>query len=335
MNQHTVNVLDFGADPKNQKDSTSAFQEAINAKKNQNGGLIVQIPGGEYKIAETLCLPEQVILKGPGTQESTTLDFSDQQEGPGILIQDFGMNAVEGLLINRPKGNGIEVQGTKEGKELFQIFFHLTDVRVKDAGLNGFHLENAWMASFDRCYAEKSGKSGFYFAGFHTSLNLSNCYASHSGDTGFHFNNTVYSNLTSCGSDGNGSYGYFLVNCQAIMINACGAEGNQHSSIGMAAHDGWASSLPDSYSEHTRSIRGIIDGITIQSFYSMDGNVSDDSGFGEYLTLHTDHGRLIRGSSHNHFHIQRTAGRLMVVKRGLNYQNNIDFPIYQGSKIVP
>lgn len=57
-------TTDFGADPSGVRDSTTAFQNALNASSSQRRGL--WIPPGEYKVSTWLQVRDNVTLKGAG-----------------------------------------------------------------------------------------------------------------------------------------------------------------------------------------------------------------------------------------------------------------------------
>lgn len=337
MNYHRVNVLDFGADPGGQKDSTDAFQQAINTIQDWNNGLIVEIPTGYFKLSRTLHLKYRIILKGPGTLYSTNLDFSDQKSGSGIVISGYGQAGIEGLVIKKTAGHGIEVKDSNElGGQ--RTFFYVQDVAVEDAGrignevrnseACGFFVKNASMSNFNRCWSRRAAKFGFFLAGFQASIKLDTCYASQSGDTGIYLNDTIYSSVINCRSTLNGKYGYFLSNCQSIVVSGCGAEDNYYSSIGMAATKDEAQNSSD-------ADRSEIRGVTIQSFFSMRGNISNDGAFGHYLTLTAKDGKRITGSSQNHFALPTLgSSQEAIVKRGRKPEEDIRFIIDSGEVIL-
>jgi len=320
---YSFNVTDYGADTSGAIDSTQAFLAAIAAAAALGtGGGHVLVPTGRYKLSQTIVLPNYVSLCGPGTPHSATLDFSTQQSGPGIRITGYGHAAVEGLCIYNTAGNGVEIAAA----EPFKNFCHLRDVYVLQARASGFVASDTYMTTFERCWARECHDFGFYLAGFHTSIKLDTCWADRCGNTGFNLNAMVYATLNNCGADSNGSYGYFLSNCQGIVLNGCGAEDNFHSSIGMAATDAWAA--------NKKQADGELRGITINSFFSLQGNKGNTAGYGTYMTLYTENSRKIEGSSLNHFVMNDGRALPEVAKLGSNYEVNINFPVMQGAKTV-
>lgn len=349
---YSFNVTDFGADLTGVSDSTQAFHAAVAAAAAAaagKGGGRVLVPGGLYKLSQTITLPTYVSLCGPGTPHSATLDFSTQQSGPGIRVTGFGHVGIEGLCIANTAGNGVEIHEA-DPKAPYKNFCHLRDVWVlreatdSTRGGSGFVVSNTYMTTFERCWVKGVRDFGFHLTGFHTSLKLDTCWAQLCGNTGFNLNATVYSTLNNCGADENGGYGYFLANCQGVTLSGCGAEDNYYSSIGMAATDAWAAGKKEA--------EGELRGITITSFFSLRGNrgrlvrmeeapdgtktgiYEPNPGFGSYMTLYTENSRKIEGSSLNHFVYTDPRGVAEVSKSGFDHAQQINFPVQQGSRVV-
>lgn len=321
-----INVTDFGADNTGKMDSTKAFEAAIAALTSPTGGMLF-IPDGIYCISRTLTLTDYISLKGES--RATILDFSEQATGSGIVISDYGNLQIENLQVKNAADNGIEFRPSE--KASYRNFCHIRDVTVvrekdqpPDRGGSGFVSVNGWMMNFERCSASGMKDYGFYFRGFHTSTKFDTCYASGAKEGGFFLVGMVYSNIINCGSDINGGYGYFLVNCQSLTISGSGAESNRFSSVGMATSDAWTRDWP------SPADSGLA-GITISSFFTLNGNTSMDGNFGDYMTIYADDGHRVQGSSLNHF-AKDSPGS--VVKRGYQPSEYIDFPILQGGKLV-
>ncbi|MGN6223218.1 glycosyl hydrolase family 28-related protein [Pseudoxanthomonas sp.] len=318
------NVTDYGADPTGVGDSTLAFQNAIAAATGNGGhGGLVLVPPGHYRLNSTIDLPSYLSLLGPGTPHSAILDFSGQTSGSALRVTGFGHVRVAGLAIMGAAAHGIEV--TSDNPQSYKNFCQFSDLYVFESGVDGFHLSNTYMTTLERCWVKNAARFGFRCSGFHTSLKLDTCWADSCGNTGFNLNATVYSTLNNCGADSNQSYGYFLSNCQSISMTGCGAEGNFYSSVGLAATDGWAA--------EKKAAEGDIRGITISSFFSLEGNKSGEAAFGSYLTLYTEDSRLIEGSSLNH-HARGSEGLAVVIKRGFETASRINFPVFQGENKV-
>jgi hypothetical protein len=195
---------------------------------------------------------------------------------------------------------------------------------VVNAGGSGFVAKNSYMCSFERCWAREAHDFGFRFLGFHTSLKLDTCWADSCGQTGFSLNSVVYSTINNCGADSNNGYGYFLSNCQGVALTGCGAESNFYSSVGMAASAAWGATAVAS-EPHLK-------GITITSFFSLLGNTGGGPAYGTFLSIFAQDGKKIEGSSLNHHTFSDTRGIAEVKKTGS--AADLDFPVYQGSRLV-
>lgn len=321
---YSVNVTDFGADSTGVSDSTQAFNDAIAAATGSGShGGVVLVPPGHYRLSSTIDLPSYTSLLGPGTPHSAILDFSNQSAGSGLRVTGFGHVQVSGVAIMGTAGHGIEIN--EPAPAPYKNFCHFSDLYIFEPGGSGFFVANTYMSTFERCWVKSATDFGFRLSGFHTSIKLDTCWADSCGNTGFNLNGMVYSTLNNCGADANQGYGYFLSNCQGVALSGCGAEGNYYSSVSMAATDGWAATKT--------SAEGEIRGITINSFYSLEGNTSEQTAFGSYLTLYTEDSRLIEGSSSNH-HSRGSEGQAEVVKRGFDTANRVNFPVTRGATTI-
>ncbi|MFJ2770894.1 discoidin domain-containing protein [Streptomyces sp. NPDC087300] len=98
-----VSVVDKGADPSGQRDSTAAFRDAIAAAKGSGG--TVWIPPGEFKVGSELSGVENVTVQGAGGWHSVVRSsrFINQSNSAGrVHLKDF---AVIGEVTERVDGN--------------------------------------------------------------------------------------------------------------------------------------------------------------------------------------------------------------------------------------
>lgn len=97
-----VSVVDKGADPSGQGDSTQAFREAIAAAK----GGVVWIPPGEFTLTQPLSGVDDVEIRGAGNWHSVVRSsrFIDQSSAPtgNVGLRDF---AVIGEVTERVDNN--------------------------------------------------------------------------------------------------------------------------------------------------------------------------------------------------------------------------------------
>ncbi|MEV5611125.1 discoidin domain-containing protein [Streptomyces sp. NPDC052225] len=98
-----ISVVDKGADPTGQRDSTQAFRDAIAAAKGSGG--TVWIPAGNFTLGSELSGVENVTLQGAGSWHSVVHSsrFINQSSSAGrVHLKDF---AVIGEVTERVDGN--------------------------------------------------------------------------------------------------------------------------------------------------------------------------------------------------------------------------------------
>ncbi|MGE9295336.1 MAG: glycosyl hydrolase family 28-related protein [Puniceicoccales bacterium] len=95
-----INVLDYGADPSGQEDSTSAIQQAINQAAAQNEMVTVYMPEGVYRISppreksSVLVIRKgNIVLQGAGVGKTKLLNTSYQMRGQSIIYVTAGSDA--------------------------------------------------------------------------------------------------------------------------------------------------------------------------------------------------------------------------------------------------
>ncbi|GHJ41799.1 hypothetical protein Sm713_74080 [Streptomyces sp. TS71-3] len=149
-----VSVVDKGADPTGQGDSTQAFNAAIAAAK----GGTVWIPPGDYKVTSALQGVENVTLQGAGSWYSVvhSSHFIDQSGSAGnVHIKDFAVigevtervdstpdNFVNGSLGPGSSVSGMWIQHVKVGLWLMGNNDNLVveDNRILDTTADGLNL---------------------------------------------------------------------------------------------------------------------------------------------------------------------------------------------------
>ncbi len=149
-----VSVVDKGADPTGQGDSTAAFNSAIQAAQ----GGTVWIPPGDYKVGSALQGVQNVTLKGAGGWYSIvhSSHFIDQTSSLGnVHIQDFAVigevtervdsspdNFVNGSLGPNSSVSGMWIQHVKVGMWLLNDNDNLVveNNRILDTTADGINL---------------------------------------------------------------------------------------------------------------------------------------------------------------------------------------------------
>ncbi|MGW2620489.1 discoidin domain-containing protein [Streptomyces sp. NPDC001500] len=150
----SVSVVDKGADPGGQGDSTQAFRDAIAAAQ----GAVVWIPPGDYRLTSSLSGVQNVTLQGAGGWHSVvhTSRFIDQPTSSGgVRIKDFAVigevtervdsspdNFVNGALGPGSSVSGMWLQHLKVGLWLTGNNDNLVieDNRVLDTTADGINL---------------------------------------------------------------------------------------------------------------------------------------------------------------------------------------------------
>lgn len=106
-------VIAFGAAPDGTTDSTVAFQRALDAVARQGGG-VVHVPAGRYRIEGTLDIPDHVCLEGiwrapvrgepPDRHGSVLLAFAGKGDADGPPFLTLNENSVlKGLTVFYPE----------------------------------------------------------------------------------------------------------------------------------------------------------------------------------------------------------------------------------------
>lgn len=268
-----VSVLDFGADPTGQTDSSAAFQAACDV------GKVVLIPKGIYLIQKTIVLKRSVVLVGEGNEglinramsfinvDGNIPLFSNWQEvdNPNSMFQCHAKRLfVQYNPTTRPEtteGNSNKVAfnfystvAEKNGLE----FCSFEDITVLGAWAAYWDRSGTYMTSLKR-FEARSCRFGFLKA-TGTTITLENCYAN-SCVTSFQFGAMSTVVMTNCAMDNtdikitNGSLGYaglHMTNVRCFIINGFDAEVNRVSTDG-----GSISSLMH-FEESTGTVQGIV-----------------------------------------------------------------------------
>ena len=128
------NAADYGLDPFGEDDCSAAINKALTAA-GDNGGGIVYVPAGKYRLDKTLYVPEGVELRGPlETYHSNTVISPEQdvtfyiyggagqKEGDGAVVLEKNCGVL-GLSFYYPEQN---VSGYLEGEEYIPYPYTIT-----------------------------------------------------------------------------------------------------------------------------------------------------------------------------------------------------------------
>ncbi|OGV76470.1 MAG: hypothetical protein A3K19_32210 [Lentisphaerae bacterium RIFOXYB12_FULL_65_16] len=131
----TFNVLDAGADSSGASDSTAAIATALDQAK-ANGGGVVLLPRGRYRITETLTIPRQTVLRGE-SREVTCLFWPDFETPPEALVTGADTFGVEELTLYASTHKNI-IAADQRGPEAGHVF--LRKLRIRGDAYRG-HLK--------------------------------------------------------------------------------------------------------------------------------------------------------------------------------------------------
>ncbi|MEH7400121.1 hypothetical protein V7148_03945 [Gottfriedia acidiceleris] len=129
----TISVLEYGADPTGEKDSTLAFKNAIKYARNQilfynfKSNIQVLIPGGIYKISEKLIFSPYIHIKTQGfviinttVSNGSTIHFTAQEDDPPFLHLMSKQQYHRSPLINAADG-GMLIRSTLDKSKSLAI----------------------------------------------------------------------------------------------------------------------------------------------------------------------------------------------------------------------
>lgn len=170
-NLKTFNVLDFGADPKGEKDSQPTIQKAIDEAKRNSGG-IVFIPQGLYKLERPIYVKSSnIVLKGEGP-DKTKLFFTCHRKMTGKSQINFTGRLKYGKeCFLKREGEALalsvdleSVDGLKKGMDV-DLGFIITDDFRKDFGMEDYwtFAKNTWRAFFRRKIVNIDNQRGAVF----------------------------------------------------------------------------------------------------------------------------------------------------------------------------
>lgn len=190
-----ANVLDYGADPTNTTDSTSAIQAAIAS------GNAVYIPKGEYKLTGQLTLASYQIMYGDGPNSSILRCDTSVHTNVFLLvngrctISDF---ALTGNTSVSPKvGVGVYLANSS-GQYNFTGHSSVNDVQCSYFSV-GFQVNNYFDLEFNRCestynlygFAFTPYYSALQDSGYYTTITMNKCYAAFNSLEGIKATSTV------------------------------------------------------------------------------------------------------------------------------------------------
>lgn len=197
--QDTISLLDFGADPTDTLDSTTAWANFIAAC--EMTGKRCEIPAGTYRITspQTIDLasisPKGIYISGAG-QYSAMLDMTSVATSPALRVIDTG-NAGGGLFYTRFQSFGIKCN-------IAGICLQLGKPDFSDA-LNEVRIEDVWVGN-NSTSASAVGIQSNYVLNTHFDAVIA---ANNGHGDAWQINATAFSHWNG-GSGTYGDYGYHL-----------------------------------------------------------------------------------------------------------------------------
>jgi hypothetical protein len=159
-----VNVKDFGAVGDGVADDTAAIQAAVNAASS-NGGSIIEIPAGEYRLTSSIVLNTPNFIKGAGigitillqtngTADCLFFNYSSFSAGGGL--EDISIHAGVKNPINPSvmgsTGNGLRIKKANGGFSAQRI-----DIRSFSTGIRIAESYYVRVIDFQVLYADNFG----------------------------------------------------------------------------------------------------------------------------------------------------------------------------------
>lgn len=224
---NVINIASYGAVADDLTDNYPFIQAAINAAHQQGGG-VVFIPVGTYRIKTALTLFSDITIQGVGMECSIIHQTTGGQDGfdgvgcSSICLYDFTILGNGTGSTPGTSNIGINLTYGTAGNNPFHNFKNL---HVSNWGSDGIRIETPIVCSFDKVYSSYNGAHGFNWYEGGTSCNFKNCWARQNAEAGYRFNQSVYQALTGCAADNNG-IGYLVQSAQSIAFVGCGAEGS-------------------------------------------------------------------------------------------------------------
>ena len=144
----TFSVLDYGADPTGNADSTDAAQAAISAAANAGGG-IIYFPAGEYRMEDVLTITSShIVLRGDGptaTQIFFTrhLNMTDQAH---IRYAGQVQESTESLLVQNGESRSLHIAIEDASHLQIGDEVHVGWV-ITDAFIDEHNMSGTWQVS--------------------------------------------------------------------------------------------------------------------------------------------------------------------------------------------
>lgn len=292
-----VSVTDprFGADPTFATDSTAAFLAAIAYLQANNGyrGGTIHAPAGRYKLSATLAFTcyvagqvHNIRIVGDGPQ-ATTLDFSAATAGSNGIEFTWGYHfeIADLTVTGAPQDNISICKPSGFNGANSAAIYAVRNVRSQSAGRYGVYSANSFMGRYSDVWCGGNAGGGFFFAGFHTSLEVTRCWASTNTGAGWTINGVVYSHYSACGADSNTLQGWKISNVGGVTLTSCGAEANAQDAFYVYTSTASATGLPATSQD--------VHGLTFVDCFAIGNSTQTVGGFASFISAVTANSRPI------------------------------------------
>ncbi|WP_179885235.1 glycosyl hydrolase family 28-related protein [Bacillus cereus] len=218
-----VDIVDFGADPTGNKDSTLAIKTAY-----AYAGTVdkkVYIPAGVFMYSDTIIHPTEFHVEGAGYGIATLF-----YTGTGIA---YKMSDVVGA-ISRAGLSKITIAGNKTG-EIGLYLRYLTngtsieDVEVRDFKTN-IDFSKSWYSQFKNVRTKGGGQKKSWnihqMDGQINGVSFITCQSHNAADIGFYIDVTHGCSFISCQSEQNGKEGFYIASGRGTIFEDIYTEQN-------------------------------------------------------------------------------------------------------------
>ncbi|MDX8363748.1 right-handed parallel beta-helix repeat-containing protein [Cytobacillus sp. IB215665] len=177
---NVVNILDYGADPTGNSDSTGAIQSAFDAAVSGDVKT-VYIPNGNYSIYDSLLVEGSINIVGDGKEYSKLIWKETSNTGNEDLIY-----LSNGSRTDNFTWSDFRVQNApRDGIHIVDVHqWVIQNIIADQCGRHGFYHEKSWKGIFIACMSNQNDQNGFHAGSESQTTNVLNCWALSNGNCG-------------------------------------------------------------------------------------------------------------------------------------------------------
>ncbi len=237
-----VNILDYGATGDGTTDDYLAFRRAIDsfsaAGDTYTGGGTIIVPGGSYRISQSIRVDKHIVLRGAGGSYSNPSSVIKPDPGvTGIIIERYSSSEFGGAGDTSTIENLAVYPNVKSGTA---HGFHLKSPATlrncfaNNCSGNGFHIVGSLPLApdlwhLDECMSQNNDGDGYFIMGGDANAGIAiRCSASTNTGWGFRDSSFLGNTFVACHTDANvtGPYTVTQTTAQSLLLG-CYAEENQ------------------------------------------------------------------------------------------------------------